>query len=148
MALRLPTAEDLKRIGAASHFHLSADELNDFQALMPGMFETLEALERMPWTPAPLKYPDRDAGARPDPKSDPYNTIIRRCSVKGAASGKLAGRRIGIKDNISVAGVPMSCGSSVLEGYVPEADATLVTRILDAGGEVVAKLNLDNFAFS
>ena len=68
--------------------------------------------------------------------------------MKGAPSGKLTGKRVGIKDNISVAGVPMSCGSSVLEGYVPNTDATLVTRILDAGGQIVAKLNLDNFAFS
>jgi amidase len=148
MPLRLPTAEDLQRIAAASHFHLSAEELADFQALMPAMFETLEALDRMPDAAEPLKYPERDTGSRPDVKSDPYNAIIRRCSVKGAPSGKLAGKRVGIKDNISVAGVPMSCGSSVLEGYVPNADATLVTRILDAGGHIVAKLNLDNFAFS
>ena len=148
MALRLPTVEELKQIAAAGHFHLSADELDDFQALMPGMFETLEALDRMPLTPPPLKYADRKAGGLADPKTDPHNAIIRRCSVRGAATGKLAGKRIGIKDNISVAGVPMSCGSSVLEGYVPEADATLVTRILDAGGHIVAKLNLDNFAFS
>lgn len=148
MALRLPTAGDLQELAAASHFRLSPEELTDFQALMPAMFETLDALDRMPLAPAPLKYPQRDPGSRPDPKSDPFNAIIRRCSVKGAATGKLAGKRIGIKDNISVAGVPMTCGSSVMEGYVPEADATLVTRILDAGGHIVAKLNLDNFAFS
>jgi amidase len=102
----------------------------------------------MPLTATPLKYPQRDSGVRPDPKSDPFNAIIRRCSIKGAATGKLANKRIGIKDNISVAGVPMTCGSSVMEGYVPEADAALVMRILDAGGAIVAKLNLDNFAFA
>ena len=148
MPLRLPTADDLKELAAASHFRLTPEELTDFQELIPGMFETLEALDQMPSAAAPLKYSDRDPGARPDPRSDPFNAIIRRCSVKGAAAGKLAGKRIGIKDNISVAGVPMTCGSSVLEGYVPDADATLVTRILDAGGQIVAKLNLDNFAFS
>src|SRR5258707_455237 len=148
MPLRLPTADDLNDIAAASHFRLTPDKLTDFQALIPGMFETLEALDRMSSETAPLKYPDRDPGARPDPKSDPLNAIIRRCKVKGVSGGKLAGKRIGIKDNISVAKVPMTCGSSVLEGYVPDADATLVTRILDAGGQIVAKLNLDNFAFS
>ena len=148
MALRLPTADDLQKMAAASRFRLSPEELVDFQALMPAMFETLDALDRMPLAETPLKYPNRDAGSRPDPKSDPFNAIIRRCSVKGATTGKLAGKRIGIKDNISVAGVPMTCGSSVMEGYVPTADATLVTRILDAGGSIVAKLNLDNFAFA
>ncbi|HEX3409170.1 MAG TPA: amidase [Candidatus Binataceae bacterium] len=148
MPLRLPTADDLHRLAAVGHFSLSREELTDFQALMPAMFETLDALDRMPLAEQPLKYPDRDPGSRPEPKSDPFNAIIRRCSVKGANSGKLAGRRVGIKDNISVAGIPMTCGSSVMEGHVPTADATLVSRILDAGGHIVAKLNLDNFAFA
>ncbi len=148
MPLRLPTADDLQKLAAASHFRLSPEELADFQALMPAMFETLDALERMPLAATQLKYPARDPGSRPDPKSDPFNAVIRRCTVNGAVRGKLAGKRIGIKDNISVAGIPMTCGSSVMDGYVPDADATLVTRILDAGGKVVAKLNLDNFAFA
>ena len=38
-----------------------------------------------------------------------------------------------IKDSICVAGIPMINGSKILEGYIPDIDATLVTRILDAG---------------
>ena len=44
MPLRLPTADDLKELAAASHFRLTPEELTDFQTLIPGMFETLEAL--------------------------------------------------------------------------------------------------------
>jgi amidase len=40
---------------------------------------------------------------------------------------------VAIKDNYAVAGVPMMFGSRVIEGYVPDFDATAVTRILDAG---------------
>jgi amidase len=148
MPLRLPSADDLHKLASASHFHLSPEELVDFQALIPAMFESLEALDLMPLETPPLKYLQRDAGSRPDPSDDPFNAIIRRCAVKGAATGKLAGKRIGIKDNISVAGVPMTCGSSLMESYAPAADAMLVTRILDEGGTIVAKLNLDNFAFA
>jgi amidase len=148
MALRRPNADDLKHFAAANHFSLSAGELADFEAMMPAMFETLDRLEAAPLATAPLKYPERSCGVRPQPEEDPLNAILRRCSVKGARSGKLAGKRIGIKDCFAVAGVPMTCGSLVMEGYVPEIDATLVMRILDAGGEIVAKLNLDNFAFS
>jgi Asp-tRNA(Asn)/Glu-tRNA(Gln) amidotransferase A subunit family amidase len=68
--------------------------------------------------------------------------------VTGAKGGKLAGKRIGIKDNVCVAGIPMTCASRVLEGYVPDIDATIIRRILDAGGEITAILNMDNFAFS
>ena len=53
-----------------------------------------------------------------------------------------------IKDNVCVAGVPMMNGSSVLEGYVPEIDATIVTRILDAGGTILGKAVCENLCFS
>jgi Asp-tRNA(Asn)/Glu-tRNA(Gln) amidotransferase C subunit len=57
MPLRLPTADDLKELAAASHFRLTPEELTDFQALIPGMFETLEALDQMPSAVAPLNTP-------------------------------------------------------------------------------------------
>jgi amidase len=140
--------EELKQLASANHFALNEDELADFDAMIPQMFATLDLLDRAPSPDLPVKYPERDPGFRPQPDNDPFNAILRRCSVKGARDGKLAGKRIGIKDCFAVAGIPMTCGSLVMDGYVPETDATLVTRILDAGGEIVAKLNLDNFAFS
>src|SRR6476646_8440761 len=42
----------------------------------------------------------------------------------------------------------MTCASLVLKDYVPDIDATIITRMLDAGGEITAVLNMDNFAFS
>lgn len=56
-----------------------------------------------------------------------------RCDIKGAEEGLLAGKTVAIKDNVSVAGVPMMNGSKLLEGFVPDKDATVVSRILDAG---------------
>lgn len=101
----------------------------------------------------PVEHPTlrgiiRDAGRRPTPEEDPFNAIARRCSVKGASTGKLAGMRLGLKENISVAGIPLTCGSRVLSGYVPEVDATVVTRLLSEGGEIVAMLNMDDMARS
>jgi len=148
MALRRPTDEDLHEAAAANFFELSADELADFQTLMPGMMEALDQLVNMPSGIPPITYRERNPGSRPPPEENPLNAIVRRCSVKGAASGKLAGKKVGLKDNICLAGVPMTCGSLVLDGYVPDVDATVVTRLLDAGAEIVAMLNMDNFAFS
>ena len=148
MPLRLPTAQDLQRLAQENHFQLNDEELEGFQALIPGLFESYEMLDRMPMPKEELKYRDRDPGQRPSREEDPLNAIVRQCTLKGASSGKLAGKRFGLKNNINVAGMPMSCGSLVLEGYIPETDATIVTRLLDAGAEVVATLNLDNFAFS
>ena len=148
MALRLPTARELQRLAKANHFQLSDEEMESFQALIPSLFESYELLDQMPLPREPLKYRDRDPGRRPPRQEDPFNAIVRRCTLRGAPSGKLAGKRFGLKNNICVAGMPMSCGSLVLDGYIPDTDATIVTRLLDAGAEVVATLNLDNFAFS
>ncbi len=71
-----------------------------------------------------------------------------KCSIKGAESGKLAGRRVVIKDNVCVAGVPMMDGSRVLEGYVPEQDATIVRWLLDAGAHVVGKSSCEDLCLS
>src|SRR6266481_4431357 len=49
--------------------------------------------------------------------------------LEGAASGKLKGKRVALKDNICLAGVPMMNGASTMQGYVPDVDATVVTRI-------------------
>ena len=148
MALRMPTPDDLERLAKENHFELSEEERTSFQEVIPDLFGSYERLERMPLPREPIKYRDRDAGVRPSRQEDPFNAIVRRCTLKGASSGKLAGKRFGLKNNICVAGMPMTCASLLLEGYVPETDATIVTRLLDAGAEVVATLNLDNFAFS
>uniref|UniRef100_K1P6P1 Amidase n=1 Tax=Magallana gigas TaxID=29159 RepID=K1P6P1_MAGGI len=59
-----------------------------------------------------------------------------RCDIKGAENGLLKGKTVAIKDNVSVAGVPMMNGSKLLEGFVPDRDATVVTRILDAASDL------------
>jgi amidase len=148
MALRPPTADHLRDLAQANYFELNDEEVAAFQSLLPGMFAALEALEQAPSNLPPIKYRERDPGCRPGREQDPLNAIVRRCSVKGAKSGKLAGKRLGIKDNVCIAGIPMTCASLVLDGYVPNIDATIITRILDAGGEITAVLNMDNFAFS
>ena len=66
---------------------------------------------------------------------------------RGAAEGPLAGRTVGVKDNVCVAGVPMLNGSPIMEGYVPREDATVVTRLLDAGAHIVGKTAVPAFCF-
>ena len=78
--------------------------------------------------------------------SDAHNALTTRCHVSTSATGPLSGIDIGLKDNIAVAGVPMRCGSAALRGHVPQQDATVVTRLLDSGGTITAKTNLDAFA--
>ena len=71
-----------------------------------------------------------------------------KTSIKGASSGPLKGKKVAIKDNVMVAGVPMMNGNSILEGYVPEIDATVVARLLDAGAEIVGKTHCESYCIS
>jgi aspartyl-tRNA(Asn)/glutamyl-tRNA(Gln) amidotransferase subunit A len=62
---------------------------------------------------------------------------------RGAA---LAGVPFAAKDNIAVAGIQVSCGSRILEGYVSPYSATVIERLRAAGAVLVGKTNLDEFA--
>jgi aspartyl-tRNA(Asn)/glutamyl-tRNA(Gln) amidotransferase subunit A len=63
-----------------------------------------------------------------------------------AKRGPLAGVPYAAKDNIAVAGLQLSCGSKILEGYVSPYTATAIARLHAAGAVLVGKTNLDEFA--
>src|SRR5258708_9535957 len=68
--------------------------------------------------------------------------------MRGSQRGGVEGKKVGVKDNICVAGVPMMNGSQVLEGYVPDVDAAVVTCILETGGTVAGKAACEDLCFS
>jgi len=150
MAFQVPTADELKKAARASHLELTAEELAALQGMMTGQMAILEQIDAIvePLQESVTRYRDRTPGQRPSAKDDPLNAIVTRCVVKGAAGGPLKGKRVGVKDSVCVAGIPATGGSSVLKGYVAERDATIVERMLDAGAEIVATLNMDDFALS
>ncbi len=66
--------------------------------------------------------------------------------AKGEDPGPLAGVPVVLKDNLCTRGVPTTCSSRILEGWRPPYDATVVTRLREAGAIVIGKTNLDEFA--
>lgn len=147
MAVKTPTLDDLARIAASFSFRVTPQDLESFRGLMGGMLAAYARLDELTEPTLPVTYP-RSPGFRPQPEENPLGAWYWRTEIKGAASGPLAGKTVAIKDNVCVAGVPMMNGSSVLEGYVPEIDATVVTRILDAGGTILGKAVCENLCFS
>ncbi len=71
---------------------------------------------------------------------------LDRRRARGEALGPLAGVPVALKDNLAMAGEPLTCGSRILEGYVSPFTATAVERLLDAGAVPLGKTNLDEFA--
>lgn len=147
-AMRPPTPEELRELATAHHIELDDGEVEAFIDLIDGALDTFERIEAMPEPRHQQEHTTRDPGYRPDSDEDPNNAFVTRCLVEGADDGPLSGYDIGVKDNIAVAGVEMTCGSKVMDGYVPSRDATAVERLLDAGGTVVGKTNMSNMAVS
>ncbi|HVA77128.1 MAG TPA: amidase [Candidatus Binataceae bacterium] len=150
MAIKPPADDELRELARAHQIDLTPAEVRSLGGAIAAQMRGFERIMAIAPTPqaSVARYPKREAGARADRAGDPLNAVVRRCNVAGAASGKLAGKRIGLKDSVCVAGIPASGGSHVLQGYIPDCDATIVTRMLDAGAEIVATLNMDDFALS
>ena len=147
MAVREPTADQLLDIAETIGLDLSREDVESFGALIAPNIAAYNLVDAMPDELPPVKYP-RTPGRRPTGEENPLNAWYYKTTVKGAPRGKLKGKTVALKDNVMLAGVPMMNGASTLEGYVPEIDATVVSRILDAGGEIAGKAHCESFCLS
>lgn len=147
MAIERPTPEQLDALAQRLHMHLTTEQASEYLALMQPSFDAYDLIDAQPDEIPPVRYP-RDAGLRPSKADNPLNAWYYRTEVCGAAQGKLAGRTVALKDNIALAGVPMMNGASTLEGFVPSFDATIVSRLLDAGATITGKATCEHFCLS
>ncbi|MDE0389329.1 MAG: amidase family protein, partial [Rhodospirillales bacterium] len=136
--VRTPTIEEVLDIAEGYGMTITVEDAESYRGLMAGTIASYHRLDDLDEPKLPVKYP-RSPGYRPPPEENPYNAWYWKSEVKGASRGPLKGKKVALKDNICLAGVPMMNGATVLEGYVPDVDATVVTRILEAGGTIVGK---------
>jgi len=147
MAVQMPTEDQVKTIAEELGMTLSPEDVTSFRGLMSGYVEAYNVVDKMPDALPEVTYP-RTPGYRPEGQENPLNAWYVKSTVKGADSGPLAGKTVALKDNVMLAGVPMMNGSSTLEGYVPDVDAAVVTRLLDAGATIEGKVHCECFCLS
>ena len=94
----------------------------------------------------PMVSAARKPGYRPNLEEDPLNAWMWKCRIEGATEGLLADKTVSYKNHIPVAGIPMSFDSFALEGFIPDFDATVVTRVLEEGGTIIGKNVMDGLS--
>jgi len=144
-----PSREQIEQAASQLNLSLNEKEVEDYLELVHEAIAGLEPIveaQDPTLPPQKFEFTDRSPGYRPDQEENPNNVWVTKCKVKGSDSGPLAGKEIGLKDNISLAGYELTGGSYVMEGFVPTIDATIVTRMLKAGATITGKLNMDGFA--
>ena len=142
-----PSAKKVQELAESFGFAMSDADAALYSEMMAGTLNSYRRLDTMQETKPPVKYP-RAGSYRPGPEEDPYNAWYVKGEIRGSGDGVLAGKRVGIKDAICVAGFPMINGAKGMEGYIPDVDATVVTRVLDAGGTILGKTNSEDCSFS
>ena len=146
---RRPDESEVREFSREIGLDLTASEIRIMSSRMTEAIDALEAFYemRIEEQSLPLEFLSRDPGYRPTEAEDPLNAFIRKCRVEGASEGPLQGKSIGLKDHIAVSGIPLTFGSHLMDGYIPDFDATVVSRILNAGGTITGKLNMEDFSF-
>lgn len=141
-----PSLQDLQELAAAFHFELTDAEAREYLAAVAGTIDGYAVLDALEDPVARPAYP-RDGGRPAEAGESSVNGWAWRCSIRGRPGGPLAGRTAAIKDNTAVAGLPWRLGTRVMGEFVPDEDATVVTRLLDAGADIIGKSAVPSFCF-
>ena len=146
MPVQPPDPSELARVAEHYGLGLDADDLASFAPVVEGLLSSWDVVEELYAQSAPTA-PER-AWTRPEGDDNPYNAWYVTTDITEGGQGPLAGRRVAVKDNTMVAGVPMMNGSATVEGFVPTRDAAVVTRLLGAGATIAGKAVCEDLCFS
>jgi amidase len=137
----VPDVEEVVAVARELGIHLGPEEAVLYRQYLLEQLQEFDTFvqTRLEEPGPPLVAAARKPGYRPKPEEDLLNAWTWRCRIEGAGDGLLAGKTVSYKDHIAVAGMPMSFGAFALEGFIADFDATVVTRVLQAGGTIIGK---------
>src|SRR5215470_13398177 len=137
----VPSVDELVVVAKELGISLGPDEAVLYRKYLMEQLTDLDTFvqARLEEAAPPMVSAARTPGYRPRPAEDPLNAWTWKCRIEGAADGVLKGKTVSFKDHIAVPGIPMSLASFAPDGFLPDFDATVVTRVLEAGGTIIGK---------
>src|ERR1700682_969695 len=137
----VPDVDEVVAVAKGLGIHLGPDEAVLYRKYLLEQMDAFDAFvqARIEEPAPPMVSATRAPGYKPMSNEDPLNAWMWKCRIEGASEGLLAGKTVSYKDHTAVAGMPMSVGAFPLEHFMPDFDATVVTRVLEAGGTVIGK---------
>lgn len=145
---------DVNAILRPLNLDIPAEEAADYERLLSAVHDIAVGVSQLPdYQPLPdtKKYPREDVHLAGPGEQEFGNAWVYRFKIQGdnSPSGtSLKGRTVCIKDCIAIAGVPLSFGSDAFPAWTPQTDATVITRVLDAGADIVGTSTCENFCNS
>jgi amidase len=145
-SIPVPSLEELQRLNDTMELGFAEDELDGARRAVANALDNYARVEELAQAaPPPRAWSD----PQPVPASrNPYGAWMYRHPVPATSDGPLAGMSVVMKDNIAVAGIPMTIGGHLLRGHVPSFDATVVERVLAEGGTVAGTAACEDLCFS
>jgi len=143
-----PSNDDVAAIANRYGLGLGPRDVGEFRELIAAALTSYDVVERL-YEARQAREPQAPVRQwqRPSDAANELGAWYVTTDITGDGDGPLAGRRVAVKDNIAVAGVPMMNGSATVEGFVPRRDATVVTRLLAAGATIAGKAVCEDLCF-
>jgi amidase len=125
---------------------------DDYNLLLAAVHDCAEHISNLPdYQPVPdtKRYPRENIRRPTQEEQDLGHAWAHKFLIKGNGDGgPMAEKSVTVKDCIAVAGVPQFYGSDAFPAWTPSTDATVVTRLLDAGANIVGTSTCENFCNS
>ncbi|ROW07231.1 hypothetical protein VMCG_03812 [Cytospora schulzeri] len=150
------STEAFRELAASLGFPIQPQDEKDYLELLRGVVSAVDTVQAMPAYHHPLIADDTNGRTYtvPQPSENPLNAWSHRTVIKPTGEGLLTGKTIAYKDNVSVAGLPMTLGTQPFhlsrdKPYpISTFDAPVVSRVLEAGGTIIGTSTCENYCMS
>src|SRR5207247_9982640 len=129
-----PSVADLREAAQKLGMTPSDAYLAAVEEIITPIAAAYATLDKTPDELPPVKYPRREFHL-PTAAENPHGAGYVKTAIKGKAGGKLSGRRVALKDNICLAGVPLVIGGDLFDAYAPDAAPPVRRGRHPPGGE-------------